>query len=43
MDFFPMLTFTFKEEQETIEEIFLKGDVTSNEVILSKISVQRIL
>ena len=27
----------FKEEQETISEIFLKGDVTSNEVILSKI------
>ena len=27
----------FKEEQETIDEIFLKGDVTSNEVILSKI------
>jgi len=27
----------FKEEQETIEELFLKGDVTSNEVILSKI------
>lgn len=27
----------FKEKQETIEEIFLKGDVTTNEVILSKI------
>ena len=27
----------FKEEQETISELFLKGDVTSNEVILSKI------
>ena len=27
----------FKEEQETIEELFLKGDITSNEVILSKI------
>jgi len=27
----------FKEEQETIEELFLKGDVSSNEVILSKI------
>jgi hypothetical protein len=27
----------FKEKQETIDEIFLKGDVTSNEVILSKI------
>jgi len=27
----------FKEEQETIEELFLRGDVTSNEVILSKI------
>jgi hypothetical protein len=27
----------FKEEQETIEELFLKGDVTSNEIILSKI------
>ena len=27
----------FKEEQETISEIFLRGDVTSNEVILSKI------
>jgi hypothetical protein len=27
----------FKEEQETIDEIFLKGDVTSNEVILGKI------
>ena len=27
----------YKEEQETIDEIFLKGDVTSNEVILSKI------
>lgn len=27
----------FKEEQDTIDEIFLKGDVTSNEVILSKI------
>jgi len=27
----------FKEEQTTIDEIFLKGDVTSNEVILSKI------
>jgi hypothetical protein len=27
----------FKEEQETIDELFLKGDVTSNEVILSKI------
>ena len=27
----------FKEEQETIEELLLKGDVTSNEVILSKI------
>ena len=29
--------FTLKEEQETIDEIFLRGDVTSNEVILSKI------
>jgi len=27
----------FKEEQKTIEEIFLKGEVSSNEVILSKI------
>lgn len=27
----------FKEEQETIEELFLRGDVSSNEVILSKI------
>jgi hypothetical protein len=27
----------FKEGQETIEELFLKGDVTSNEVLLSKI------
>lgn len=27
----------FKEEQETIDELFLKGDVSSNEVILSKI------
>lgn len=27
----------FKEEQTTIDEILLKGDVTSNEVILSKI------
>jgi hypothetical protein len=27
----------FKEEQETLEELFLKGDVSSNEVILSKI------
>ena len=27
----------FKEEQEAIDEIFLKGDVTSNEVILSRI------
>ncbi len=27
----------FKEEQETIDELFLKGDITSNEVILSKI------
>ena len=27
----------FKEEQETIDELFMKGDVTSNEVILSKI------
>jgi len=27
----------FKEEQDTIDELFLKGDVTSNEVILSKI------
>lgn len=27
----------FKEEQETIDELFLKGDVTTNEVILSKI------
>ncbi len=27
----------FKEEQETIEELFLQGDVASNEVILSKI------
>ena len=27
----------FKEEQETIDELFLRGDVTSNEVILSKI------
>lgn len=27
----------FKEGQETIEKIFLKGDVTTNEIILSKI------
>jgi len=27
----------FKEEQETIDELLLRGDVTSNEVILSKI------
>jgi hypothetical protein len=27
----------FKEQQETIDELFLRGDVTSNEVILSKI------
>jgi hypothetical protein len=27
----------FKEEQETIDEMFMKGDVSSNEVILSKI------
>lgn len=27
----------FKEKQETIQELFLRGDVTSNEVILSKI------
>lgn len=27
----------FKDGQETIEEIFLKGDVSSNEIILSKI------
>ena len=27
----------FKEEQETIDELFLRGDVTSNEVILSKL------
>lgn len=27
----------FKEEQKTIDEIFLKGEVSSNEVILSKI------
>ena len=27
----------FKEEQETIDELFLRGDVSSNEVILSKI------
>ena len=27
----------FKEGQETIEKIFLKGDVTANEIILSKI------
>jgi hypothetical protein len=27
----------FKEKQETIENIFLKGDVTSNEIILSRI------
>lgn len=27
----------FKEDQATINELFLKGDVTSNEVILSKI------
>jgi hypothetical protein len=27
----------FKEEQETIDELLLKGDATSNEVILSKI------
>lgn len=27
----------FKGEQETIDELFLRGDVTSNEVILSKI------
>jgi hypothetical protein len=27
----------FKEGQETLEQIFLKGDVTANEIILSKI------
>ena len=27
----------FKENQETIEQFFLKGDVTSNEILLSKI------
>lgn len=27
----------FKENQETIEQFFLKGDVTSNEIILSRI------
>ena len=27
----------FKEKQKTIEEIFLRGDVTSNEVILSRV------
>ena len=27
----------FKEGQETLEQIFLKGDVTTNEIILSKI------
>jgi len=27
----------FKEEQESIDELFLKGDVTSNEIILSRI------
>lgn len=27
----------FREEQETISELFLRGDVTTNEVILSKI------
>ena len=27
----------FKEKQDTIDEIFLKGDITTNEVILSKI------
>ena len=27
----------FKEGQETFEQIFLKGDVTTNEIILSKI------
>ena len=27
----------FKEEQETIDELFMKGDISSNEVILSKI------
>ena len=27
----------FKERQETIDELFLKGDITSNEVILCKI------
>ena len=27
----------FKEKQDTINEIFLKGDITTNEVILSKI------
>lgn len=27
----------FKEGQESIEQIFLKGDITSNEIILSKI------
>lgn len=27
----------FKEEQETIDELFMKGDITSNEVILGKI------
>jgi hypothetical protein len=27
----------FKEGQETLEQIYLKGDVTSNEIILSKI------
>ncbi len=33
----------FKEEQKTIEQIFLKGDVTSNEIILSKILFKEIL
>src|SRR5512139_3472190 len=27
----------FKEEQETIDELLMKGDVSSNEVILSRI------
>ena len=27
----------FKEEQETIDELFMKGDISANEIILSKI------
>ena len=37
MLFYQMLTSTLKKNRKAIEELFLKGDVTSNEVILSKI------